>query len=460
MGRRGPAARARGRACRGSLGRCCSPALLALAGAGRRRGRAGARAGRRLRRADLRRRAAARHARGCSSSSAAGAIQVVRDGTRLATPFLDISGEVDHATASAACSRSPSRPTTRRPGCFYVYLVAAHRRARSRSASTAARRANADVADPARAGSSAAATHDEAANHNGGQLAVRARRHSCGSRPATAAAATTSSTTRRTSRSPLGKLLRIDPRPATPASYTVPAGNPFGTAVWAYGLRNPFRFSFDRATGDLLIGDVGQGAREEIDWARGRRGPGPRRRLRLGVPRGHGRRARGPAPSARPTSPPVFDYAQRHGSRAITGGYVVRDPGLPTLRRPLRLRRLLRRRHPLARPRAAAGDATTARRAARATTLVAFGEDACGHVYVVSLDRGSVERIQDGAPGRLRAQAGAAAAARRAGRRRRRRPGRARPHRAARADPGRAQGPRRPPRAAADRAAPRARPAA
>ena len=58
----------------------------------------------------------------------------------------------------------------------------------------------------------------------------------------------------------LGKILRIDPRGATPGAHAVPADNPFGNAVWAYGLRNPWRFSFDRSTGDLLIGDVGQGA--------------------------------------------------------------------------------------------------------------------------------------------------------------------------------------------------------
>jgi len=71
----------------------------------------------------------------------------------------------------------------------------------------------------------------------------------------------------------LGKLLRIDvSRDAFPAdptrNYTVPAGNPFGTEVFAYGLRNPFRDGFDTRTGDLYIGDVGQGAREEIDVIR------------------------------------------------------------------------------------------------------------------------------------------------------------------------------------------------
>src|SRR5215216_7870742 len=62
----------------------------------------------------------------------------------------------------------------------------------------------------------------------------------------------------------LGKVLRIDADSAEP--YAVPGDNPFGNEVWAYGLRNPWRLSFDKQTGDLYIGDVGQGAWEEIDY--------------------------------------------------------------------------------------------------------------------------------------------------------------------------------------------------
>ena len=69
----------------------------------------------------------------------------------------------------------------------------------------------------------------------------------------------------------LGKLLRIDPRGGVP--YAIPPGNPFVDVagvqpeIWAFGLRNPWRFSFDRATGDLALADVGQGAWEEVDFA-------------------------------------------------------------------------------------------------------------------------------------------------------------------------------------------------
>jgi hypothetical protein len=147
----------------------------------------------------------------------------------------------------------------------------------------------------------------------------------------------------------LGKILRIRPNPAGPAPfYTVPAGNPFPAAlvpantVWAYGLRNPYRFSFDRLTGDMAIGDVGQSAREEIDFASspfpgivGGAGANYGWNCREGFiagPAGDPECTASPAPSF---TDPVFDYPHTPdpdvpGSDrcAIIGGYVVRDPSL------------------------------------------------------------------------------------------------------------------------------------
>ena len=87
----------------------------------------------------------------------------------------------------------------------------------------------------------------------------------------------------------LGKILRIDPRRSGSSAYRSPASNPFvGRAgrneIYAYGLRNPWRFSFDRRTGDLYIGDVGQNEVEEIDYAP--RGTGARAQLRVELLRG------------------------------------------------------------------------------------------------------------------------------------------------------------------------------
>ena len=118
---------------------------------------------------------------------------------------------------------------------------------------------------------------------------------------------------------------------AAAQSYTVPADNPFvATAgarreVWAYGLRNPWRFSFDRATGDLTIADVGQDAVEEIDLARAGTGAGAN--YGWSCFEGTLRFNDCPAPGH---VPPAFEYSSA-GTEArcsITGGYVVRDPAL------------------------------------------------------------------------------------------------------------------------------------
>ena len=130
----------------------------------------------------------------------------------------------------------------------------------------------------------------------------------------------------------LGKILRLDVSadayPADAArNYTIPAGNPFGSEVFVYGLRNPYRDSFDRATGDLWIGDVGQGAREEVDRvALGTSGQNfGWRPLEGTIPTpGVG----DPVPPG--TTPPVLEYSHAIG-QSITGGYVFRGPGVADL---------------------------------------------------------------------------------------------------------------------------------
>ncbi len=144
----------------------------------------------------------------------------------------------------------------------------------------------------------------------------------------------------------LGKILRIDPRQGAGQPYTVPVDNPFGTPVWAYGLRNPWRFSFDRETGALLAGDVGQGVREEIDvivrggdygwrcWEGSHPHPVGSEQPQLGaaVP---GRDAPdGADPRARPRRRLLLDHRRRGRARSRCA-----DP-----RRALSVRRLLRAR--------------------------------------------------------------------------------------------------------------------
>jgi glucose/arabinose dehydrogenase len=133
-----------------------------------------------------------------------------------------------------------------------------------------------------------------------------------------------------------GKILRIDPHGATPGAYSIPASNPYATSgsarheIWASGFRNPWRFSFDAATGDLVIGDVGELTWEEIDLAPSNGGLG--RGANFGWPACEG--FVGDCPG---TTGPVFAYPHSdpggdvaHGC-AIMGGYVYRGTQIPEL---------------------------------------------------------------------------------------------------------------------------------
>ena len=166
------------------------------------------------------------------------------------------------AAASRACSRSPSTRTTRRTATSTSTTSTSSRARRHHDRALPASRPNPDVADPASAQILLVVPHPINANHNGGQLMFGPRRLPLRRARATAAAAATCRTTRRTSTSLLGKILRIDVDgsgrvpcgQSTPMPYAIPPSNPFvGDAgdcdeIWAYGLRNPWRYSFDRAT--------------------------------------------------------------------------------------------------------------------------------------------------------------------------------------------------------------------
>ncbi len=135
----------------------------------------------------------------------------------------------------------------------------------------------------------------------------------------------------------LGSILRLDvDSPAGGRNYSIPAGNPFvGNAegwreeIWAYGLRNPWRFSIDPATGWLWIGDVGAGTQEEVSVAQ-------EGGVNFGWDVKEGNHCWGPDPETEPDcdSPvltdPVWDYWQS-GGNAITGGYVYRGSAVPSL---------------------------------------------------------------------------------------------------------------------------------
>jgi glucose/arabinose dehydrogenase len=131
----------------------------------------------------------------------------------------------------------------------------------------------------------------------------------------------------------LGNILRIDPlHPTAGAPYSIPDTNPFAGdpaargEVWDYGLRNPWRFWIDPDTGDLYIGDAGEGNAEEIDYVAGNRGG-----LNFGWPCFEGNLTHQTAQTCPGSTPPLYDYDHGGGRCAVIGGVVVHDPRLTAL---------------------------------------------------------------------------------------------------------------------------------
>lgn len=130
----------------------------------------------------------------------------------------------------------------------------------------------------------------------------------------------------------LGKILRVDVNGTAKGNYSIPADNPYATntagnlpEIYAYGLRNPWRISFDMGSDKLFAGDVGQGEREEIDIIT--KGGNYGWRIKEGVD------CYNPSSNCNTEGliEPVHDYAQTNGDRSITGGYVYRGTALPSL---------------------------------------------------------------------------------------------------------------------------------
>ena len=191
----------------------------------------------------------------------------------------------------------------------------------------------------------------------------------------------------------LGKVLRISPRPSDGRPYSIPSDNPFvGTVgarpeIWDYGLRNPWRFSFDARTGDLWIGDVGQNAWEEVDLEPAG-SPG-------GVNYGWNR-MEGSHPYDGGTPPPnavapVYEYSHDDGRCVVTGGYVYRGSAIPSLGGAYVFADFCAGR--LEAIRVHDGRVTThAYLGPTVPELASFGEDADGELYALSL-AGDVYRL-------------------------------------------------------------------
>ena len=249
-------------------------------------------------------------------------------GAIAATPFLDVSASIsaDGERGLLGFATAPDFATT---GTFYVYVTAPNGDIELRRYRTPA--GNRDVADPATADVLLRIAHP-LSNHNGGWidfgpdgfLYLAVGDGGGGGDP---------DDNGQNRNSLLGKILRLDVAndafPADPnRDYAIPAGNPFASMggapeVWAYGLRNPFRNSFDRPTGNLFIADVGQNMVEEVNLMRpGDAGANYGWRIREGTQPFQGS-------TTETLTNPVLEYL--HGSgprqgRSVTGGHVYRGP--------------------------------------------------------------------------------------------------------------------------------------
>ncbi len=255
-----------------------------------------------------------------------GAIRIVKDGALLPTPFLDLSGAVSNGGEQGLLSMA-FHPDYATNGFFYVDYTDLD--GNTQVVRYGVQAGNPDAADPASA-KTILTVEQPFANHNGGlllfgpdgKLYIGLGDGGSGGDPLGNGQSLGTL---------LGKILRIDVDAGDP--YAVPADNPFvGHAgargeIWAYGLRNPWRFAFDAESDRLYIADVGQGAWEEVDV----------------VPAGDGGRNFGwnimegahcyNASSCDQTSLtlPVLEYSHADGC-SITGGFVYRGSLAPAVR--------------------------------------------------------------------------------------------------------------------------------
>jgi glucose/arabinose dehydrogenase len=322
-----------------------------------------------------------------------GTIVIVKGRRKLREPFLDISDNVntDGEGGLLSMAFAPDYDTS---GRFYVYYTDEDG---FLQIDQFTRSSDPDVADPASRRSVIRVPHHRD-NHKGGQLQFGPDGLLYAGFGDGGAGGDPDENAQNLGRI-LGKLIRIDPR--DDGGYDIPPSNPFvgrGGArpeVYAYGLRNPYRFSFDRSRGHLTIADVGQDEVEEVDFVPspgGGQAPPGGYNFGWDVFEGRDRYEDGSAPGH---VPPVIAHRQDGGWCSIIGGYVIRDPSLRGTRfsgryvygdlcKPdLRLAFLKRPRAP------------TKPAGMRVPNLVSFGEDAQGRVYAVSID-GPVYRIGRG----------------------------------------------------------------
>ncbi|HLZ44672.1 MAG TPA: PQQ-dependent sugar dehydrogenase [Gemmatimonadales bacterium] len=258
-----------------------------------------------------------------------GAIKVLHHDTAQARPFLDLTGKISSGGERGLFSIAfdPQYATN---GRFFVYFTDPNGDIRVVRYNVSS---NPDSADPTTADTILAIPHPVNNNHNGGQLEFGPDNMlwiGTGDGGGTGDPDTNAQNTHRL----LGKLLRLDVSGAS--GYAIPADNPFKSdtsgapEVWSWGLRNPWRFSFDRTTGDLYIGDVGQDLYEEVDVATTGALRGKGANYGWNIMEGLHCYADTTCVETNLVLPQV-EYLHAFGDCAITGGYVYRGSALPEL---------------------------------------------------------------------------------------------------------------------------------
>lgn len=312
-----------------------------------------------------------------------GRIRIIQNGALVSTPFLDIDAKVLSGGEQGLLSVAfhPSYSTNRH---FYVYYT--DNTGDLQIERYTASQTSPNIADPMSARPILNVPHPSNSNHNGGQLVfgpdgflyIGTGDGGSGGDPPNNA---------QNRNVLLGKILRIDVSPASTAAYTVPPSNPFvGQAnvrseIWAYGLRNPWRFSFDRVGNVLYIGDVGQNSKEEVNAV-----PSMQAEVNYGWRIMEGTDCFSPMLLCNKSglTVPVHDYPTADGNCAVTGGFAYRGSAIPQIvglyffsdycKGGLRSFRLVD------------GVATDVREwnAGVGATVTSFGEDRRGELYVIS----------------------------------------------------------------------------
>jgi glucose/arabinose dehydrogenase len=319
-----------------------------------------------------------------------GRVMIVRDGRKLRRPFLNISGRVSSGGERGLLSLAFA-PDYATSGRFYVNYTDGNGDTRI----VEYRRASPERADHGSARLVLFQDQPEP-NHNGGLVVFGpdgllyvgfGDGGGGGDRHGPRGNAQNLGTL-------LGKILRIDPRRQGGPAYGIPPSNPFvgrrgaRGEIFAYGLRNPWRFSFAPRSGHLVVADVGQHAVEEVTIVR-------RKGANLGWRPFEGRRRYIAGESAPGHVRPAIQRFHSDGNCSITGGMVVRDPVLAALKGRYVFGDFCRGRIESARLRGGRAVGVRATRL-RVASLSSFGEDARGRAYVTSLV-GPVYRL---APGR------------------------------------------------------------